>query len=129
MSYIVLITKAKEENPYWGPKKLLSELKLGYTERTAKGMLTLYFYDTEVGYYGRCIAYQIDVHFRAKICMYFYLVTGIGMLDNVVLCHSTEVFFTINLLEKVFYVLSDKCLMDSFCLSVIFLVGFSPVTR
>ena len=49
MSYIVLITKAKEENPYWGPKKLLSELKLGYTERTAKGMLALYFYDTEVG--------------------------------------------------------------------------------
>jgi len=32
MPYIVLITKAKEENPNWGPKKLLSELKLGYKE-------------------------------------------------------------------------------------------------
>jgi len=30
--YIVLITKAKEENPNWGPQKLLSELKLGYKE-------------------------------------------------------------------------------------------------
>jgi len=53
--------------------------------------------------------YQIDVHFRAKICMYFYLVTGIGMRDNVVLGNSTDVFFTINLrLENVFYVLSDN---------------------
>ena len=49
MPYIILIAKTKEINPNWGPKKLLSELKLGYTERTVKGMLTLYFYDSKVG--------------------------------------------------------------------------------
>lgn len=49
MTYIVLITKPEEENPYWRPKQLLSELKLGYTKRTAKCMLTIHFYDTEVG--------------------------------------------------------------------------------
>ena len=43
MSYIVLITKAKEENPNWAPKKLLSELNLGYVEITVKGMPPLYF--------------------------------------------------------------------------------------
>jgi len=48
MSYIVLITKAKEENPNWGPKKLLSELKLGYAERTVKGMPPLYFYNSDL---------------------------------------------------------------------------------
>lgn len=49
MTYIVRITKPEEENPYWRPKQLLSELKLGYTKRTAKCMLTIHFYDTEVG--------------------------------------------------------------------------------
>ena len=53
MPYIVLIAKAKEINPNWGPKKLLSELKLGNTERTVKGMLSLYFYDSETEYLFR----------------------------------------------------------------------------
>ena len=49
MSYIVLITKAKEENPNWAPKKLLSELNLGYAEITVKSMPPLYFYNSDLG--------------------------------------------------------------------------------
>ena len=49
MSYIVLITKPKEENPNWAPKKLLSELNLGYVEITVKGMPPVYFYNSDLG--------------------------------------------------------------------------------
>ena len=48
MSYIVLIAKVKEENPNWGPKKLLSELNLGYAEITVKGMPPLYFHNSDL---------------------------------------------------------------------------------
>ena len=45
MPYIIQIVKLKEEHQKWGAKKILEELKIGFSERMVKKCLSLYFYD------------------------------------------------------------------------------------
>jgi hypothetical protein len=68
MSYIVLITKPKEENPNWAPKKLLSELNLGYVEITVKGMPPVYFYNSDLGLSTPFIFWRGIVWFVLDLC-------------------------------------------------------------
>ena len=75
--------------------------------------------------YGRCIAIKsTSISEQRSVCT-FTLSQELVCLIMLYCAIPRKFFSQLTSLKRFFYVLSDKCLMDSFCLSVIFLVGFS----
>ena len=89
-----------------------------------KGILKSTFFPNS-HIYGRCIAIKSTFISEQRSVCTFTLSQELVCLIMLYCAIPRKFVSQLTSLKRFFYVLSDKCLMDSFCLSVIFLVGFS----